>query len=166
MTLEQLNLEMMSRGLPYDEPYSKQHKMLQILRYDTDHRPSITQPLCPVAPRTLPPNAHAASASVARRPVPQGGLALSILRDYSDNESDAELRHLGLNNTRNTRRNAQELMIINYYEPRHSEAEERRAQENLDTLKQTNFEKKQQRQRRNHHQEALVFQMTCWCCVL
>ena len=141
MTLEQLNLEMMSRGLPYDEPYSKQHKMLQILRYDTDHRPSITQPLCPVAPRTLPPNAHAASTSVARRPVPQGGLALSILRDYSDNESDADLRHLGLNYTRNTRRNAQKLMIINYYEPRHSEAEERRAQENLDTLKQTNFEK-------------------------
>ena len=52
MTLEQLNLEMMSRGLPYDEQYSKQHKMLQILRYDTDHRPSITQPLGPVAPRT------------------------------------------------------------------------------------------------------------------
>ena len=83
--------------------------------------------------------AAAATATIERRPVPQGGLALSILRNYSDDEIDAQLRHLGLNYTRNTRRHAQELMIINYYEPRHSEAEERRAQENLDTLKQTNF---------------------------
>ena len=51
-------------------------------------------------PRTLPPKAHAASASVERRPVPQGGLALSILPDYSDDEIDAELRHLGLYYTR------------------------------------------------------------------
>ena len=103
----------MSRGLPYDENLCKQHKMLQILRYDTDHRPGITQSLYPMIPRTLPPKSHAASASVERGRVPQGGLALSILRNDSDAEIDAELRHLGLNYTRNTRRHANELIIIN-----------------------------------------------------
>ena len=69
--------------------------------------------LYPMIPRTLPPKAHAASASVERRPVPQEGLALSILRNYSDAEIDAELRHFGLNYTRNTRRHANQLFIIN-----------------------------------------------------
>ena len=43
MTLEHQNLEMLSRGLPYDENLSKQHDILQILQYDSERRPGITQ---------------------------------------------------------------------------------------------------------------------------
>ena len=48
--------------------------------------------------RPLPPAkaASAAAAAVERRPVPSTGLTASMLRDYSDEEIDAELRHLGI----------------------------------------------------------------------
>ena len=67
-----------------------------ILQYDTVRRPGITQP---ALPKTSPPEAPsvAAAAAVERRTVPQGGLTMSVLRNYRDEEIDTELRHLGNN---------------------------------------------------------------------
>ena len=45
-------------------------------------------------PKTLQPKA--AAAAVERRLVPSTGLTASMLQDYSDDEIDAELRHLGI----------------------------------------------------------------------
>ena len=55
-------------------------------------------------------------------------------------------------------------MIIHDYKPGHSEAEERPAQENLDTLKQTTFGYNPAKAKSNHHHEALVFQIKCCFC--
>ena len=56
--------------------------------------------------RPLPPAkaASAAAAAVERRLVPSTGLTASMLRDYSDEEIDAELRHLGILYSGTTRR--------------------------------------------------------------
>ena len=43
----------------------------------------------------MPPPATA-TAAIQRGPVPPTGLTTSILRDYSDDEVDAELSHLGI----------------------------------------------------------------------
>ena len=77
MTPEQLYVDMLSRGLPYGDNFSKQQHILQILRYDTDHRPSITQPVYPRIPKALPPVAVAASTAAERRAILQSRLALS-----------------------------------------------------------------------------------------
>ena len=51
----------------------------------------------------LPPPATAAAA-IQRRLVPRTGLTTSILRHYSDDEVDAEFRHLGISFTWTTRK--------------------------------------------------------------
>ena len=68
MTPEQLNHEMRARGLQYDENVCKQQQIFLILRYDTDHRPGMTQP---IIPKTSPPKTAAAATAIERRPVLQ-----------------------------------------------------------------------------------------------
>ena len=89
---------MISRRLPYDENLSKQHKILQILRYDSEHRRSgIAQPVLPVITKTSPPYRQSVAAdSVVRRPVSPGGLPISNMREYTEDELDAALRALGI----------------------------------------------------------------------
>ena len=76
--------------------FSKQQKILLALRYDTERRPGITQPVIPktlqpkAKPKATPPTT-AAGSPVERRPFPQEGLTLSVLRDYTEYEIDAEL---------------------------------------------------------------------------
>ena len=90
-------------------------------------------------PKAAPPPAGAA-ASVERRPIPQGGLTLAVLRDYSDDEIDAELRHLRINHPANFSRHAHINLIINHYAPNNSETDMQRAQPNLEILRRKNFE--------------------------
>ena len=138
MIPEQLNLEMLSRRLQYDQHLSKHQRILLILRYDTDHRTGIAQPVLPkTSPPKAPPTADANA--VEHWPVPQGGLTLSVLRDYSDDEIDAELRHLGINHPANLRRHAKINMILHRCAPSHSEADVQRAQENLDMVRRSQF---------------------------
>ena len=138
MIPEQLNLEMLSRGLQSDQHLSKHQRILLILRHDTDHRTGITQP---VLPKTSPPKAPPAAdaTAVEHRPVPQGGLTLSVLRDYSDDEIDAELRDLGINHPANLRRHAKINMILYRCAPSHSETDMQRGQDNLDMLRRSQF---------------------------
>ena len=65
--------------------------------------------------RPLPP-AKAASAAIERRPVPSTGLTASMLRDYRDEEIDAELRHLGIVLYGTTRRSDKNKMILEHYD--------------------------------------------------
>ena len=74
-----------------------------------------------------------------RRPIPHGGLALAVLRDYSDDEIDAELRHLRINHPANFSRHAHINLIINHYAPNNSETDMQRAQPNLEILRRKNF---------------------------
>ena len=67
----------------------------------------------PEPPR--PPPATAAAAPIQRLLVPPTGLTSSILRAYSDDEVDAELRHLGISFTRTTTKLENNRMIINHY---------------------------------------------------
>ena len=57
----------------------------------------------------------AAAAAIVRRPLPPGGLTLQVMRDYSEDEVDAELRALGIY-TGNTRIHDKKIMIVNYYD--------------------------------------------------
>ena len=47
-------------------------------------------------PKALPPSKAAATTTVQRRLVRSTGLTSSMIPDYSDDEIDAELRHLGI----------------------------------------------------------------------
>ena len=124
MTPEQLNHEMRATGLQCDENVSKQQKILLILRYGTDRRPGITQPFIP----KTSPKAAAAAAAVERRPIPQGGLTLQVLRDYTDDEIDVDLKHLGINHPAHLSRHAKIILSMKYYAPSRGEAEMQRAQ--------------------------------------
>ena len=73
--------------------------------------------------------------AVERRPIPQGGLTLAVLRDYGDGEIDAELRHFRIHRPANLSRQAKINLIRNYYAPDHSEATMQRAQEDLEMLR-------------------------------
>ena len=64
----------------------------------------------------LPPPATAAAAPTQRRLVPPAGLTTSILRGSSDDEVDAELRHLGISFTGITNRLENHKMIIDHYD--------------------------------------------------
>ena len=64
----------------------------------------------------LPPPATAAAASIQRCLVPPTGLTSSILQGYSDDEVDAELRHLGISFTGTTPRYVKNKMIIDHYD--------------------------------------------------
>ena len=64
----------------------------------------------------LPPPATAAASSIQRRLVPPTGLASAILRDYSDDEVDAELRHLGISFTRTTTKHDKNKLILYHYD--------------------------------------------------
>ena len=66
-------------------------------------------------------------------------MTLSVLRDYSDDEIDAELRHLGINHPATLRRHAQINIIRNRCAPSHSETDMQRAQDNLDMLRRSQF---------------------------
>ena len=68
--------------------------------------------------RPLPPAkaASAAAATVEGRPVPSTGLTTSKIRDYSDEEIDAELRHLGILFYGTTRRFEKNKMILEHYD--------------------------------------------------
>ena len=66
-------------------------------------------------PKALPPAKAAASAAVERRLVPSTGLTSSMLRDYSDDEIDAELRHLGILFYGTTRRFENNTLILDQY---------------------------------------------------
>ena len=57
---------------------------------------------------------------------------MQVLRDYTDDEIDAELRHLGIYHPANLSRHAKINLILNYYAPDQSEGTMRRAQENID----------------------------------
>ena len=76
----------------------QQPKLLQIPRYDSEHRRSgITQPVLPAMPTTSPPppptqTQSVVAASVVIWHVPLGGLTLANLREYTEDEVDAELR--------------------------------------------------------------------------
>ena len=122
---------MLSRGLQYDGNVSKKQHVLLILRYDTDRRPGITEPCI----LKTSPKAAAAAAAVERRPVPQGGLTLQVLRDYTDDDIDAELRPLGINHPSNLSRHAQINLILNYYAPSRGEADMQRAEQNIGLLR-------------------------------
>ena len=63
-------------------------------------------------PKTLQPKA--AAAAVERRPVPSAGLTASMLQAYSDDEIDADLRHLGILFYGTTRRFENYKMIIEH----------------------------------------------------
>ena len=65
---------------------------------------------------------------------------MQVLRDYTDDEIDAELRHLGINHPANLSRHAKINLIMNYYAPSRGEAEMQRAQENLEMLRRGNIE--------------------------
>ena len=98
-------------------------------------------------PKTLPPKAKPAATppttamatAFERRPIPHGGLALAVLRDYSDDEIDAELRHRRINHPANFSRHAHINLIINHYAPNNSETDMQRAQANLEILRRKNF---------------------------
>ena len=60
------------------------------------HRASPFMIPATLPPKALPPSIAAATTAVQRRPVPSTVLTSSMLRDYSDDEIDAELRHLGI----------------------------------------------------------------------
>ena len=64
-------------------------------------------------PKTLQPKA--AAAAVERRLVPSTGLTASMLQDYSDDEIDAELRHLGILFYGTTRRFENNKLILEHY---------------------------------------------------
>ena len=72
--------------------------------------PKTLQPRPPPFKATLsepplpPPATAAVAASIQRRPAPPTGLTASILQGYSDDEVDAELRHLGISFTGTTPR--------------------------------------------------------------
>ena len=85
-------------------------------------------------PKALPPSKAAATTAVQRRPVPSTVLTSSMLRDYSDDEIDAELRHLGILFYGTTRRFENNKMILDHYitvwefaQKVHSEQQEIRA---------------------------------------
>ena len=65
-------------------------------------------------PKTLQPKA--AAAAVERRLVPSTGKTPSMLRDYSDDEIDAELRHLGILFYGTTRRFEKNKFILEHYD--------------------------------------------------
>ena len=66
-------------------------------------------------PKALPPAKAAAATAVQRRLVPSTGLTSSMLRDYSDDEIDAELRHLCLLFYGTTRRFEKHKLILDNY---------------------------------------------------
>ena len=70
-------------------------------------------------PKALPPATAAALAApataVGRRLVPSTGLTSSMLRDYSDDEIDADLRHLGILFYWTTRRFGNNKLILDHY---------------------------------------------------
>ena len=65
---------------------------------------------------------------------------MKVLRDYTDDEIDAELRHLEINHPSNLSRHAKLSLILNYYAPDQSEGTMRRAQEHLEILRLGNIE--------------------------
>ena len=74
----------------------------------------IPLPPTPPPPTRVPkaPTPTTSASTVQRRPVPPTRLTLSALRDYHDDEVDAELRHLGLPFTRTTTRYANNPFIV------------------------------------------------------
>ena len=72
-------------------------------------------------PKTLPPKATpppakaaATTTAVQRRLVPSTGWTYSMLRDYSDDEIDAELKHLGILFFGTTRRFEKNTLILDH----------------------------------------------------
>ena len=68
-----------------------------------------------VIPKTLPPTEAATTTAVERRLAPSTGLTASMLQDYSDDEIDAELRHLGILFYGTTRRFEKNKMMLEHY---------------------------------------------------
>ena len=66
---------------------------------------------------------------------------MKVIRDYTDDEIDADLRHLGINRPANLSRHAKINLILNYYTPDQSKGTLRRAQENLEMLRRGNIER-------------------------
>ena len=79
------------------------------------HRASPFMIPATLPPKALPPSKAAATTAVQRRPVPSTVLTSSMLRDYSDDEIDAELRHLGILFYGTTRRFENNTLALDHY---------------------------------------------------
>ena len=93
------------RTLPYGNSTSRGYTIISILKYDGDSDQDPSRPSQPshASYITVPPSevvhqpsSVAAASAVERRPVPREGLAMYDLRDYTDDEIDAELRAFGI----------------------------------------------------------------------
>ena len=109
---------MILRGIPYNEATTRDQIIALFSRAPPLISPQTKAPTYPPnePPRaTLPPPVAAASAAaVIRRPLPRYDLTLADLRDYTDDEIDVELRHLGILFTGTTERYRNNNMIVDY----------------------------------------------------
>ena len=78
--------------------------------------PPRPQPLKATLPEPPLPPPTKATTTIQRRPAPPTALATSILRDDSNEEVDAEMRHLGISVTRTTTKLENNNMIIDHYD--------------------------------------------------